>query len=290
MLQVPLIDFLYSTTEGLFRYREGESRLLMSGDFFGITRLDRQWVAANRSTGTLQAFDLDGNVTLESDLSMSHTHQIDLIGDYLFVVNTDRNMIRVLSKDFSFIRDVFPNGDCVRGQSGFCHFNSIYGMGGYVYLIAHNLGEHTGRTSELFVLDYKLDVVTRLDLGTFSCHNLVVAEKDVFLCHSKKSLVSKNGVPLVRHDGFFTRGLSVSRHAIIYGINKVALETRERVGKIVIEGPKSSKLIDAHAPVNDIRQIWFDYGMSQDACKQHNISQEADALSLESICSLVSLQ
>lgn len=286
MLQVHLIDFLFSTTDGLYRYKNGGLTRLFSGDYYGITRYSEGvWVAANRSELSLDLFDLEGRLLeRKSGLIERHTHQIDMIDGRLFLVNTDTNTIRILA-ELEAEKDLFPSGKAVRGEKNFRHFNSIFGFDGRLYVIAHNLGEYTGKTSELFIIEG--DEVERIDLESFSCHNFVLKDSKIYICRSKASSISENNETLHKKEGFFTRGLSIGVDSTVYGYNNVSPDFKKRSGRIAVVSKEFCYDIEVGAPVNEVRQISFDYGLSQDACKQYNFSESTDAMSPELVRSIL---
>lgn len=270
-----MIDFIYSTTNGLYRHTDGETIKMSCGDYFGITKITQNiWAAANRSNECLELHDLQ-NRSIEKmrGLVTKQTHQIDVIHGMMFIVNTEQNRILITDMEFKVVHELFPNGRATRGDKNFCHFNSIYSSNDdLIYLIAHNLGEVTGKNSELYVIDKNYNVQIKTDLDCFSCHNIVIKNGEKFICHSKEGSVKKDHTVIFQKNGFFTRGLSIGDDSFIYGYNKVSKTSGERTGYISINHELSERIISVGEPINEIRQTQFDFGISEDANTRNNIS------------------
>jgi hypothetical protein len=268
-----MIDFIYSTTSGLYRHTNNNTTQLSCGDYFGITRIKPGlWAAANRSDECLELHDLE-NQSIQKiyGLVTKQTHQIDVIQDMLYLVNTDQNCILTTDMNFKVLHKFFPNGPAERGDKNFCHFNSVYCNGESIYIIAHNLGEITGKNSELYVIDKNHNVKEKLNLGCFSCHNIIIKDDETFICYSKDSSIKQDRTVIYNKEGFFTRGLSIG-DSFIYGYNKVSKISGERIGCVSINRASSETIIIVGEPVNEIRQIEFDFGISKDANTRNNVS------------------
>lgn len=172
---------------------------------------------------------------------------------------------------FKVLQKFFPNGTAERGEKNFCHFNSIYCDEESIYVIAHNLGEITGKNSELYIIDRNHNVKEKLDLGCFSCHNIIIKDGETFICHSKDGTIKKDGAVLFHKEEFFTRGLSIG-DSFIYGYNKVSKNSGVRIGFVSINHDSSETILIAGEPINEIRQVEFDFGISKDANTRNNIS------------------
>lgn len=257
-----MIDIIFSTTSGLYRY-DGTMTEIAVGNYFGITKLwEDVWAVANRSNSCLELYDLKRNKLMKviDGIIGRNAHQIDLIGDRLYATRTELNELDVISVvDFSIEKRLFPNKQAVRGDADFCHFNSIYGNRGKLYLVAHNLGEETGKNSVLHVMSPAYVVIDKIDMPSMSCHNVIICGNDMYCCHSKNSSVVKNGEVVAKVEGCFTRGLSLSDDHLIFGINKLTKNREERIRGAIVVGQER---IEVNGAVNEIRQVCFDYGLS----------------------------
>jgi hypothetical protein len=265
--EIDLIDFIYSTTSGIYRHTNGHTKTISSGDYFGITKFEELWLVANRSDCSIELYDFDFKLKNKIyGLVTKHTHQIDVIDDMLHIVNTDQNSILITDLNFDKKTKVFPNGIARRGDDNFCHFNSVYCSKNFIFVMAHNLGEETQKNSELYFLDKSYNVKKKLNLGCFSCHNIICKDKKTYICYSKQGTIKKNKESLFVKNGFFTRGLSISNDLIIYGFNKVSKEPFGRFGKISINTKNKEFILTTADPVNEIRQINYDFGLSKNSC------------------------
>ena len=142
-------------------------------------------------------------------------HQIDFIGDYLYVIDTYCQKVERFSPNFREKEEFFPLGrqfsspdrgperDVARG-TGYAHMNSIVGHQGQVYLLLHN-GLSSGKLSEVIQTDHNLVAINRLAVPGAGCHNIVFLENGEMLCCDSRggNIINKRGV--VAHVGHFHR-------------------------------------------------------------------------------------
>lgn len=262
---IPDISFLIGTDGvGLLSFSGGEcTQLFDSNGAYGITKRDDRWFVSYNigKNGYIGSFKLDGyikdfKVEVKNNLSRK-VHQIDFIGDSLFVTDTLVGEILVFDK----IPDRGLGKGCrvtyPAGQSTTAHFNSIYKDDAYIYALAHNKSSSTGRNSELYLLDDKLNVVHILDTKCRNAHNIFIDENYSIICDSYGGHVY-NYEDKVFESEYFTRGLSVSDDYIIVGGSTVDFDRNTRRlqdGKIFIFDRSFNLIGEITIPGNSITEI-----------------------------------
>lgn len=228
------IYFLIATKRGLFSYsHDGITELIGDKGFYGVTYKEDRVYAFHQTGlhGRIISFQIDENKVINTKIIIyglsKGVHQIDIIGDDLYVVNTYQNSILVFYKvkKISSIHwkkydeIIYPNKKIKNGRKSinYSHFNSIYKFENITYLVAHNETRKTQQNSQIYCLNDRRDVVQKIDMHGSNCHNIFVNKEYEMYCKSLESRVTVNKKDIIKYENILTRGLSVSRKYIIIG-------------------------------------------------------------------------
>lgn len=215
---------LVSTRQGLFAVSRTECRSIAHGLFFGLTLDGTDILAfeacdeprAPTNMGRIVRLRRDGDRIVSAEIIAqglgNGCHQIDLIGDTVFVTDTYRQRIIAIARDGG-ITEFDPIGADDAG--GYVHINSLIAAGDRRFLMLHNGG---ARASEVAILDAGWRVIERRPLPGQGCHNLAILEDGSLLaCGSfAGELISTDGLR-VKITDLMTRGLSVGGNTILVG-------------------------------------------------------------------------
>jgi hypothetical protein len=277
-------DALITMANGLYAFCDGHFKLLESGFFFGLARLDDIWVVATREGGQSGKVEHLLRFTFDPVAQEVHgwqeifsgpsggIHQIDFLGDRLYVARTYRNEIAVFSPDFSLEQRLYPRGPLADGRKSpnYAHLNSVFANSeSRICVLAHNESQKTGKPSEIMVFDdgdLENQVDTISPMGT--CAHNIVRHDDVFLvCDSLGGKLLNHGQPVLTL-GTFVRGLGLNDDVMLLG-GSVYSERGKRISQDVFV-----YLIDREfhlqemfflkdgGQVNEIRLLGIDYGLS----------------------------
>ncbi len=229
-------------------FPDGVFRVIQRHPSYGLTR-DKYgtfWFA-QRDTSVVKKFrlidgecegleqSLDLRKVISANASKYGIHGIDFVGDELYILDTYNNrcLIGVYAEELGEVRIIqviYPRGmhrDVGSyDKNGYhAHFNTIYSVGDYVYMIAHNNTTKTEVPSELYMFNkdkLRLVGVVR-DIGS-CCHDLAVdASGDMYMCDSGNSEVKVfdgnkfNTVWNDKRHASFTRGLAMNDDINIIG-------------------------------------------------------------------------
>lgn len=233
-------DHLASTRRGLFAVGRDGCRLIAHGQFFGLT-VDRDAVLAFEACDALRAPTAmgrivrlrihGGRITAAEVVAQglnNGCHQIDVIDDRILVVDTYRQ--RVVTVEPTGCRDErspLPDGQDGDWSAGYVHMNAVIDDGRQRLLLLHNGADHTGRASELAVLDPDGTLRERRPLPGFGCHDLAILEDgSVLSCGSYAGELIGSDGRRVKVTGLMTRGLSVGDEVIAVGGSQFADRAR----------------------------------------------------------------
>lgn len=220
---------LVASRHGLFAVNPEGHRLIAHGLFFGLTidgsdiyafeACDRPRAASNR--GRIVRLTREGDRIVSAQVIAegldNGCHQIDLIGDTLFVADTYRQLIVAIERDGS-IREHAPLPKLAqRGwATDYAHLNSLIASGEQRLILLHNGAEASH--SEVGLLDADWRLLARRPLAGQGCHNLAILEDGSLLsCGSLAGeLVGSDGL-CVKITELMTRGLSVGADTIVVG-------------------------------------------------------------------------
>lgn len=271
---VPDISFLVATTHaGLLFFQGSRARRLFAGrDFYGLTTRGGRWYAFCRfavGNGAIISFRLEHGraVDARTELAglMRGVHQIDFIGDSLWIVDTFQDRILVVPEHAvgpgwrRHVRAHYPIGrsGIGREQPNHAHFNSVLGWQGGIYLMAHYEGAKTGRDSELFLLDEEGAVRGRRPLGGSDCHNIGFLDGERVYCRSKEGAVRVGNQDALRLEGY-VRGLALGDDHQIVGTSAVADSRAQRAdgsGSIVVTDRAFAPLATIMLPRTQVYEV-----------------------------------
>jgi hypothetical protein len=195
-------------------------------------------------------------------------HQIHACDGELYVADTKNGrLIRYLvDRDcLKWERSFYANGWLRKNE---VHVNSVYCDNNEIYLVYHNKTRHTGRKSQIAVLNRAMQLTKIIDTQAGSAHNIAIWKSTPIYCDSDAgSLVWDEPV---LHFDCFTRGLAISDHFVLVGGSEFA-EREDRAAKtgyvFVIDLNEKTLIsritIPAIGSILELRLIEpTDYGMS----------------------------
>ena len=147
---------IVATKNGLYLLVDGNIVLISEGEFYGITKYEGLVYVFEKlkNKGRVISFsisiiDKDFDVLIEA-LSPG-CHQIDFLGNELFVTDTYNNRILIYDSKGVMLDEFYPIGKLENGRKSknYGHINSIYSNDGIIYLLCHNETKKTGRKSEV---------------------------------------------------------------------------------------------------------------------------------------------
>ncbi len=269
-------DFIVTTGTGVYLFRDGKLIKLLNGEFFGITKHKEVFYVYQKMkySGRVLSFVLNKHKAESINVFINefprNAHQIDFIGDNLFITDTQNNRIAVYNEDGIEIKEIFPFGKLKNGRKSenYGHFNSVYYDGSYIVVLAHNYSQHTKKMSELVFLNKETyDVEKYLKNIGMSSHNILKLDSEFLTCDSYNGAL-KLGEKVVFKTDKFTRGIAYNNKNFLIGGSMYG-KRAERLGKdgFIYVLDNRFKLLDTivlegRGPVFDIRYVEFDAGMS----------------------------
>jgi hypothetical protein len=225
-----------ASREGLYVVSTIGYRRVADGSYFGVTCRDGA-VFVFQTLGHTHDETLDGRVVrleIASDgtLVSSRTvveglpngcHQIDFIGDDLWICNTYGNaLLRVRGSAY---RAFYPIGRAAFQdyEHGYAHLNSLVARGDELWLLKHNGTGKTGKPSELVRCRLRsdtLDVVETFSVSGGGCHNIVfLPGGEIVVCDSQSGrlIEARGGAMLTEVGARYTRGLSIDATTVVVG-------------------------------------------------------------------------
>ncbi|MFN7961456.1 MAG: condensation domain-containing protein [Thermoanaerobaculia bacterium] len=269
------LSHLVASRQGLYAVAPGRAVKVVDGQFFGLSRRGEAiyaFQANDRLTaptrrGRLLRLELEGSRIRDARVVAkgfdNGCHQLDFIGDRLYLLDTYNNRVLVLGPGFEVEREVYPLGPAGFNQwdEGYGHLNSILWHRGEIYLLQHNGTPKTGRPSELLRCDLELNVLEARPVPGGGCHNIVFLEDgSCLICDSQGgNLISPEGVVL-HVDEMWTRGLAVDAEQIVVGSSIYGADRRKRrhlPGKVYFFDRRYRLLSTLEVPAapTDIRRI-----------------------------------
>ncbi|MCA9136334.1 MAG: hypothetical protein KDB00_06240 [Planctomycetales bacterium] len=253
-------------------------RLLLDGQFFGISQLDDAWYVFQRLScwsGRIIRFTLSSEGMVDAMQVITRIspgcHQIDFLGRTLYITDTYNNRLLVYEQSgrrWNRISEHFPGGRLDRGRdsANYAHMNSIWRSDDGIWLMFHNETKKTGRNSELICVDSNHDVIERLSTNASNSHNLVRLDGRFLYCDSLRGALV-HGDEIVYQGQLFTRGLAVTDNLVVVGQSQYgAREKRDQLGGSIAILDRNFKLlqqIETPGMVQDIRAVGvIDYAMS----------------------------
>jgi hypothetical protein len=166
-------------------------------------------------------------------------HQIAIIGDTLYVMDTYHQLIQRLTLDGVHVGAFDPvprySSEGVYAPM-MAHMNSIRQVGDSIRIMLHNGGIAPPERSEVLVFNRQWQLLDRHDIDGFGCHDIVPLEDGTMLyCGSEDGeLIGSNGLK-IRVSDHMTRGLDYTKSLVMIGTSRmVAREERDMVDGSVI--------------------------------------------------------
>ena len=229
------ISIIFSTSKGIFIFdkKRNLSKQILKGHSYGITRSKNFWFAqrtTNRVKGISKGRRVSNIIKFKinnyfiNNLSVAvlglrgEIHQIDFIGDKLYVPYTNYGLILnydLNRKLYKRITDLFSD----KKQFALIepsHLNSVYSDKRYIYLIAHNYTSKTNRSSDLIVYDERNGDVKIFSLNAHSAHNVIKINGSLFFCDSNNGKLYRNN-KIIFSSNKLLRGLSLTNEMIFVG-------------------------------------------------------------------------
>jgi hypothetical protein len=242
MLNSPYSHFVASR-QGLYAINESSWTRLAEGQYYGITLRDNilfafeagDRVDAPTQQGRIVAFQLTDNDISSSECLVegldNGCHQIDFIGNRLYVVDTYQQRIVEFSPCFQHFdyRYPLPRAEFNAWTKGYAHCNSLLGFGEHILLVLHDGGKHTKRPSRLVFCNQNWQIIRQLLLPGLGCHNIVILEDGTILsCGSLSGTLINAKRTIVKLDEMMTRGLSVDQDSIVVGASMFAIRRNRK--------------------------------------------------------------
>jgi catechol 2,3-dioxygenase-like lactoylglutathione lyase family enzyme len=264
-----------ASREGLYAVNKNEYRLILRGQFFGLSFLNGDFFCfqANGSLHSkikkgrllrLVIADESGEKTIKKvEVAFkgldNGCHQIDFVDDKLFVVDTYNHRVLRLNSAFKIDAEYYPHGHQLpRAAYGGPHVNSIYYHDQHFWLIYHN-GSLLKR-SELVKLDDNFNVIQKWTLNARQAHNILFDKSgEEIICDSGGcKLVGRNCVH-AEIDGMMLRGLSLDDSSLVVGDSYFSTRLHRRYvpGNVYFFDGKFSlqSVLELPAAPTDIRKI-----------------------------------
>lgn len=234
-----------TSSRGLLLYDHGKIfQLFDYKGFYGITKDNDVWYAFHKTGwhGRIIRFKIFNHAVQDCEVVIyglsRGVHQIDIVKDQLMITDTYNNRIIVFDKyreiNNAFWRDAnpyvsHPNGRLRKGRKSenYNHFNSIFGSNNSVFVVAHNETYKTGRYSELYILDNKLNKISTLPLNGSNCHNYFRNSQGEGFCKSLEGTIVINNEEKFQVN-MFTRGMSISPDLLVIGGSTIELVKEKR--------------------------------------------------------------
>lgn len=242
-------DLIFSTSTGIYVYLAGKktAKKLVSGKYYGLVKSRKGWLAArsNEYKDKPQRSSDISLLTMKNDQIMNirpllygipgEVHQVDIIEGKLTFPHTGYGqLLRVEVEKLISSRRPLTIFDCEHRTLGLgrqAHVNSIYFYRNTIYLVAHNLTQHTGKPSQLVEVGREGVGEKRIiETGAISAHNVIVdARGDYLYCDSGRGILRKN-LQAKFKAGKLLRGLSISDERNIYvGGSDITFDREKRL-------------------------------------------------------------
>ncbi len=271
-----LAPFLAGTQTGLLYVRDGRAWRVMGGSVYGIASHgdSRHWTVFQRiprSFGRLLKVDLEtGGFQSLARFMSTGVHQIDVVKGRLAAADTYNNRILLFRDRGQRPTSIYPCGPLKKGRASqnYRHFNSVFSSRDTIYVVAHNQSAKTGRASEIFVLDPEWRLLRVLPTESGSAHNVCEIDGELWHCDSRGGSLVRDGEPVFREPGLFTRGLAVNQdHVLVGGSVHTRREDREATnGQVIVLDRGFACLSRIHlmgsGGVQEIRFLTGDLGVS----------------------------
>jgi hypothetical protein len=280
------LSFLVGTSQGLLILTNSCLYKLLDGPIYGITRNGNEYYAIQRLGHSARVIrfliEYQNNgvpprvYSLQTVLyGLSNgVHQIDFVGEILFITDTYHNCLSLFRKDGTLVDRIYPSGKLTRDDIFtplYRHYNSIYWDGAQILLMAHNNSLKTGRGSLIQFVDANNPSIILdewRDIG-LCAHNILRRNDATFWCDSLNSTVYRDHEPVTVVDNHLTRGLAIDDQfmivggsAILFGNKRLNADGRINILDISDFSKVGEMIIKGVGAVSEIRLLNLDYGLS----------------------------
>ena len=285
----PDASFLCATSDqGLLLIENKNITRLIQGKFYGITRWSEGWLVVIQKKFYCCIWSINLETKEKTPVCWGlprGVHLIDWHNNKLYITDTYNNCVGVIShsqlssgKHWNSAIKYYPDGELTNGRlsTNYRHFNYVFVKNSTIYLVAHNETAKTGRSSELFELDFNFTLLNRSNLSGSSCHNVAFIKNSIVFCNSLEGTVCVGDKNVVKTN-MFTRGLSISSNCYVVGTSSNSRLKSNRlngVSEILMFDEMWNFLAKYYIPKSQICEIrridQADYGLSQNV----NIKQK----------------
>lgn len=276
---MPLSDIpglLLCTGTGLYLICDGQIRQLLTGWFFGLSRKGtKYYVYQNLDiSGRILTFLFENGKITNLHLCVNETprtiHQIDFFDNHVFATDPANNKVDIYTIDGKLANALYPFGKLENGKMSpnYAHINSVFAHKDQIYVVAHNYTQHSGRKSDLLVLDRSTYNILAIQRNIGSCaHNTIIYNNHFLICDSLDGSLLNHGEKVFQA-GQFTRGLAMNDNLIVLGGSMYG-KMAERLGKDCFlfflshqYELLSTLTLKNIGPCFEVRLVEKDYGLS----------------------------
>lgn len=279
------LSFLVGSSQGILVLSNRRLYKILEGPVYGITQFGKYYYAVQRLGGSSRIlkfiFEMSSQFaprihsieTFIQGLS-NGVHQIDFVGEVLFITDTYHNSLSLYRLDGTFVNRVYPAGRLPRGDifsPNYRHYNSIYWDGDSVLLVAHNNSLKTGRASLIQYIDenYPSQILKEQHQIGLCAHNVLKKGDSTYWCDSLRGALVQDSIHVAHIEGRLTRGLAVNDSyavvggsALAFGNKRFKSDARVVVFNIKDYSNVGEINIRGIGAISEIRLIGHDYGLS----------------------------
>lgn len=289
------LAIIFSAAKGVFIFRPKRRQLkkILEGKYYGITKYNDYWIIVrsnnytpsnisgdkSRRQSDVCAVKIVDNCIIDYKILLwgipGEIHQVDIFNDFFYLPHTGYNQILYLpvkhllnSRIPKTILNCSSKALNIFSPS---HLNSIYydKLSKTIYLVAHNSTAHTGRFSDVLLLENHSTNPKVIKTKAHSAHNVVSIDGEIFYCDSNNSKLIQGEKCIFETDKLL-RGLSITDSHIFVGGSEIDFTGKRRSTSdscIYILSWKGGLISQFDFPsiggINEIRQLNnFDYAMS----------------------------
>lgn len=255
-------ELLIGTIHGLLLFDGETLTKLFAGSIYGISFYRGRWYAFQKlehkygSTGRLVSFKFTGSSVTQIRVEVSNLdpdiHQIDFIGNILFVTDTANNAIikyKIKNHRLIHLKTVWPSGKLANGlkSENYVHLNSVFSHGKSKYIVFHNHTNKTQRNSEVAVLKDD-ETVEEIMPTRFACaHNYVLVGDEAYICDSWNRAVYY-GEHKILQCNEFTRGIALTNSQVFIGgshvVERIKRGHPSLTGKVYRLDANTNEIVD----------------------------------------------
>lgn len=236
-IYIEISDLLVCTINGLLFINKSNSKLLIKGSFYGLTKIKNRWFIFERIiekygyTGRLLSFKIENEKLVDCKIELTKLdddiHQIDFYKDILYLTDTKHNrLLRFQFKEEKIIKQIesfYPLGSLKLGvkSENYGHINSVLIKNDQIILICHNQTVKTKKFSDILFLNLEGKIIKKTKTNSSCAHNYMLLNGDELICDSMKNGLRINDDKLISL-GKFTRGMCNDHNFLFIGGSQIA--------------------------------------------------------------------